>query len=114
MKLKECPFCGNTKVRIVCYSQRICDATEHYSIRCPIEEGGCGVETAWYSNRETAEHMWNRRIKDDFTFREVEPERNNSSHFYHCSNCHRILVTSCYDYCPHCGCKINWRDALYV
>ena len=117
-KLKPCPFCGSTKLKIESkrtfnYNKRHCSVT----VRCmkcharsPVV--GINVDNNQYNERELCESQvtesWNERVSEPehrpivhahWTFR--------TSYSFKCSNCGEIGYMISHRFCPNCGAKMD-------
>lgn len=69
IKLKPCPFCGNTNIYETncreleeCAHFEECDTDiMYFAYVCSVNHGGCGAATGYYEHEEEAIEAWNRR-----------------------------------------------------
>lgn len=63
IKLKSCPFCGNTKI-FVGQGTEIQDNTynEQYAVCCDFQQGGCGACSGYRLTKTEAIKIWNGRV----------------------------------------------------
>lgn len=63
MKLKPCPFCGETYARVMTAEEYFEEPTRgHQSIVvCDYLQGGCGAATGFHQYEQEAIESWNKR-----------------------------------------------------
>lgn len=82
-----------------------------YFVKCEK----CWISTNLFRSKAEAIEAWNRAMsgsaEDELPSAESEQTAKfrRDGDFLRCSKCWRI-VDSGYNYCPHCGAKLDWSD----
>ena len=69
IKLKPCPFCGETDTLVItncieleeCENFKKCECDGCKTICCDVNKGGCGAASGYAINEDLAIEKWNRR-----------------------------------------------------
>ena len=63
IKLKPCPFCGNTKLTVGSSAViREDNDYDNYAVCCDYNKGGCGACSGYQLSRYEAVKLWNERV----------------------------------------------------
>ncbi len=112
IKLKPCPFCGNTNPII--QRRYVAQSKSIYAVQCRK----CYARMVFLDRKYKAIEAWNRRIEKESPL-PVEYEAdgyddNGNLNYYtaYCPNCRNEYEVD-YDYhdnyCRKCGQKLDWR-----
>ena len=65
MKIKPCPFCGNTNLFVGDADTIRNDGDhEYFAVCCSVTQGGCGATSGYYPYKTKAIKKWNKRCTD--------------------------------------------------
>ena len=111
IKLKHCPFCGETEEGGNVHTQQIhyiCDDINKYNVMCE----NCGCEIGEFETEEKAAEAWNCRTTDNRKYKWIcytgETYLGEKYRCFRCPECRKGTVIKS-NFCPNCGIKVGGK-----
>lgn len=100
-KLKKCPFCKNSDVKLIPHAYGFHDEEVEYFIEC----SKCGIESPAFETKQEVIDYWNNGIfRDTKDSAKVGYDMKNLYSF--CTYCGNPIDDSTINFCPVCGKKL--------